>query len=77
MIQFYLIGRSDCQQGATAAEIDRGYAEALASAHDRGVEVLAYTTRFTPSNRPRRIEVGERCPFEIPTFSFEAPVEKN
>jgi sugar fermentation stimulation protein A len=42
---FFLVNRNDARVFAPAADIDRAYAEGLARARARGVEVLCYGCR--------------------------------
>ena len=47
-VMFFLVQRADARAFAPAADIDPGYAQALARAQARGVEVLCYGCRLSP-----------------------------
>ena len=47
-VMFFLVNRADAQAFAPAADIDPAYAQALARAKTRGVEVLCYGCRLDP-----------------------------
>ena len=50
-VQFYVVARSDAELFKPAESIDRAYAQALRSAHAKGVEVMAYGLTFKPIAR--------------------------
>jgi sugar fermentation stimulation protein A len=54
-MMFYCVQRQDCKAFRPASEIDPEYAKLLVKAHKRGVEIVAYQTRITPSS----IEITE------------------
>lgn len=60
-VMLFLIQIGSAKRFAPAADIDPAYARALRTAHEVGVEVLAYTTNITPEN----IEFRTRVPVEL------------
>ena len=58
-VMLYLVQRTDCDQMTLAADIDPTYAAAFASARDKGVEVLCYDTRISPTG----VELERLLPF--------------
>ena len=62
VVQFYLVGRTDCGRAGFAEEIHPAYAVAAGRAEEAGVEFLAYRAEI----RQDRITVGRRCELEPP-----------
>lgn len=60
-VQFFFVSRSDCRSFRPAVGIDPEYAKALAKAAAKGVEVIAYSARVSPT----RIEIAKRLPIEL------------
>ncbi|BAT57684.1 sugar fermentation stimulation protein A [Variibacter gotjawalensis] len=60
-VMLFLIQIGSAKRFAPAADIDPAYARALRTAHEVGVEVLAYTTNITSEG----IEFGTRVPVEL------------
>ncbi len=60
-VVLFLVQRTDCDRVAPAADIDPKYAQALADAIDDGVEVIALSTRISPTG----VEVGGEIPFSL------------
>lgn len=58
---FYLVQRTDCEEMGLAADIDPGYAEAVNTAREIGVEVLGYNCHITP----QAIQVTEPLPVRL------------
>ena len=60
-VMFYLVQRDDADTFTVAGDIDPTYAEHLAAARKRGVELVAYGCRVTPEeieiDRPVKIEL--------------------
>lgn len=60
-VMFYLVQRTDCSRCTVAADIDPGYAAALADARTRGVETLCYDCTISPE----AIDLNASLPFHI------------
>ncbi len=46
-VMFHLVQRTDCTELAFAADIDPGYASAIAAAHEAGVEMICHGAEVT------------------------------
>ncbi len=57
-VLLYLVQRSDCSRVTCAADIDPGYAAALADAREAGVEIMAHISLITQS----QITLGPALP---------------
>ena len=57
-VMLYLVQRGDCDHFRVAADIDPGYAAAMAEARTRGVEALCHACDITPEG----IEIGRPLP---------------
>lgn len=62
VVQFFVLGRTDCHEAGVAEEIDPDYARILVEAMALGVEVLVYRVDLSP----REIRLSQRCPFIAP-----------
>lgn len=62
VVQFYLLGRTDCDSIGVATGIDPAYGDAVTVALDAGVEFLAYEARI----RRNGVSLGRRVPFIAP-----------
>ncbi len=60
-LQFFLLGRGDCDRVGLAREIDPAYAAALQRARDAGVEFLAYDLDLAEG----LIRLGRRVPIDL------------
>ena len=60
-VMLYLVQRGDCDHFRVAADIDPGYAAAMAEARSRGVEALCYACDITPEG----IEIERPLPLAI------------
>ncbi|MFT7616517.1 MAG: sugar fermentation stimulation protein A [Planctomycetota bacterium] len=60
-IQFYLLGRTDCDSIGVAEEIDPKYAEGLRRAMASGVEVVCHKLKVASGEAT----LGDVCPFEF------------
>lgn len=60
-VQFYLLGRTDCDHIGVAEEIDPKYAAGLREAMSRGVEVICQRLSVHGSD----VEVGEICDLDF------------
>ena len=60
-VMLYLVQRGDCDHFRVAADIDPGYAAAMADARARGVEALCYACAITPEG----IEIAESLPLAL------------
>jgi sugar fermentation stimulation protein A len=64
-VLFFVVNRSDATSCTVAAEIDPLYAETLKLALAKGVEVLAYQTRFLFKNTDCELVLDTPLPFVI------------
>ena len=60
-VQFYLLGRSDCDRVGIAEEIDPRYADGVRRAMDRGVEFVCQRIQLNGA----RATLGSVCPLEF------------
>ena len=60
-VMLYCVSRSDAKSFAPADESDPDYGEALRRVAEAGVELLAYTTKVTPTS----FEFGDALPIEL------------
>ncbi|MEL6428755.1 MAG: DNA/RNA nuclease SfsA [Planctomycetota bacterium] len=60
-VMLYCVSRSDAKSFAPADEIDPDYGKALRRVAAAGVELLAYTTKVTPTS----FEFGDALPIEL------------
>jgi sugar fermentation stimulation protein A len=60
-VMLYLVQRADCDHFRIAADIDPGYAAAMAAARSRGVETLCYACDV----RPDGIDLSKSLPIKL------------
>lgn len=60
-VMFYLVQRTDCAAFAPAAHVDPAYAEALAEAYERGLDIVCMEAAVEDDG----IRLGRRLPFEL------------
>lgn len=60
-VMLFLVQRGDCQSFTLARDLDPGYAQAMARARIRGVEVLCYDCRVATTG----IDLNRRLPVDV------------